>query len=134
MVIRPGESIGASIYSDVAPSDAVLNPWDWKITPPLRPGLERDDVLRLRRGIASLDDRDVFRIEMVDAGEYQLSVTETPTGLGVWYVWDHKGNLVAEAETAPEALTTLRFERGTTMRKSARPTPAMAIPDPKPSR
>ncbi len=111
--IRPGESITATINYDVAPSDAGLNPWDWKIRPPLRPGLEGDDVLRPRRGIASLDDRDVFRIEIADAGEYQLSVTEAPTGVGVWYIWDHTGNLVAEAETAPEALTTLRLEPGT---------------------
>ena len=69
--------------------------------------------MRLCIGIASLDDRDVFRIEIADAGEYQLSVTEAPTGVGIWYIWDHKGNLVAEAETAPEALTTLRLEPGT---------------------
>ena len=70
-------------------------------------------MLRLRIGIASLDERDIFRIDIADAGEYQLSVTEAPTGVGIWYIWDHKGNLVAEAETAPEALTTLRFKPNT---------------------
>ena len=38
-------------------------------------------MLQPRRGIASLDERDIFRIDIADAGEYQLSVTEALTRL-----------------------------------------------------
>ena len=113
IVIRPGESITATINSDAAKDGPGLNPWDWKITPPLRPGLEGDDVVRPRRGIESLDDRDVFRIEIAETGENRLSVTGGTTGVGIWYIWDYQGNLVANAETTTARSTIMGFEPGT---------------------
>ena len=112
VAIQPGESIGGIIDSDVAPNDPGLNPWDWKITPPLRTGVPGDDVVRPRRGIESLDDRDVFRFEISEAGEYQLSVSDGPTGVGIWFIWDRNGNFVAWSDTEPEVSMVISLEPG----------------------
>ena len=113
VILHPGESLSAYIDSDVATDDPGLNPWDWKITPPLRQGGESDDVVRPRRGIESLDDRDLFRYEIADAGMYEVSVSGQPTGVGIWYIWDRQGNLYAESTTGPAETATLPHESGT---------------------
>ena len=101
VALRPGESVTATIDSDVANDDPGLNAWDWKVVPPLRSGGETDDVVRPRRGIESLDDRDVFRYEITEAGTYRLSLANQPTGVGIWYIWDYQGNLWTRATEAP---------------------------------
>ena len=113
VVIRPGESVAATIDSDVATDDPGLTYWDWKIQPPLRSGGETDDVVRPRRGIESLDDRDVFRYEIAEDGTYRLSLTGQPTGVGIWYIWDYQGNLWLEATVAPVATVQWHHEPGT---------------------
>ena len=80
VVLRPGESITAGIDSDVAPEHLDLNEAYWGA-----------------RGIETLDDRDVIRFEIPDEGIYQLAVTGQPTGVGIRYIWDHLGNLYADA-------------------------------------
>ena len=108
VVLRPGESLSALIDSDVAPDDPGLNPWDWD-------GFAKSSngELRPRRGIEMLDDRDVFRIEIAYESLYRLEVTGGPPGVGVWWVWDEKGNLHGYAETAPETLFMDRYPSGT---------------------
>ena len=113
VVIRPGESVTATIDIDVATDDPGLTYWDWKIQPPLRSGGETDDVVRPRRGIESLDDRDVFRYEIAEEGTYRLSLTGQPTGVGIWYIWDYQGNLWLEATVAPVDAVEWHHEPGT---------------------
>ena len=113
VIVTPGESITGTIDSDVAPDDPGLNFWDWKIDPPLRSGGEADDVMRPRRGIESLDDRDMFRYKISEAGMYRLSLGDQPAGVGFWYVWDSNGNLWLEAAVAPVATIERHHEPGT---------------------
>ena len=99
VVLRPGESITARIDSDVALRDMGLNESYWGA-----------------RGIESLDDRDVFRIEITDAGTYGLTLSGQPTGVGVRYVWDHRGNLFAgplDAGYRPAASAQYEYAPGT---------------------
>ena len=77
VVLRPGESITAVIDSDVSPDDPGLNQWDWAAS---------DDEGVPVFGVESLDDRDVFRIEISEAGTYEVSVSDGPTGVGIWRV------------------------------------------------
>ena len=97
VVLRLGESIAAMIDSDVSPDDPGLNAWDWE------PFAEAGNAEpRPRRGIESLDDRDVFRFVITQEGLYRLSVSNGPTGVGIWWTWDKDGELVNYVETAPE--------------------------------
>ena len=113
VVLHPGDSVTATIDSDVANDDSGLNAWDWNIEPPLRSGGETDDVVRPRRGIESLDDRDVFRYEIAEEGTYRLSLTGQPTGVGIWYIWDYQGNLWIQATEAPVETIEWDHEPGT---------------------
>lgn len=77
VVLRLGESITARIDSDVAPDDPDLEPGIWG-----------------GQGVEMLDDRDVFRFRIADAGEYMVSLSGQPFGVGIRYVWDGPlGNL-----------------------------------------
>lgn len=96
IALEVGESITGFIDSDVAPDDPDLEQWFWG-----------------GRGIEMLDDRDVFRFRIADAGEYLISLSEQPTGLGIRYVWDYQGNLWLEPNDAPVASFTGRYEPGT---------------------
>ncbi len=113
VVLHPGETLAAVIDSDVAPDDPGLNFWDWKITPPLRPGHDTDGVVRPRRGIESLDDRDVFRYVIEDAGMYEITVSNQPEGVGIWYVWDELGNLWYGTLEGPEESIEEHHDTGT---------------------
>ena len=98
IVLRPDESITASIDSDVGLEDLGLNESYWGV-----------------RGIEMLDDRDVIRFEISDEGTYQLDVTNQPTGVGIRYVWDHKGNLFARSldnNDQPVASAQYEYEPG----------------------
>ena len=99
--VRPSWAWPAPSYSDVSPGDPRLNPWDW------------DDgkysVIPLRN-IETLDDRDVFRFEIAEAGEYRISVSGQPAG--VWFVWDAIGNLFADFENAPVSESSLHYDSG----------------------
>ena len=99
VVLRPGQARTANIDSDVSSDDPGLNPWDWK--PHLTLQGNSDGVMRPRRGIESLDDRDAFRFQIPRAGLYRITVSNGPPGVGVWVVWDRNGNLWSYPETAP---------------------------------
>ncbi len=103
VVLRPGESITSTIDSDVSPGDPGLNPWDWADGP--------FSVIP-RRGIESLDDRDVFRYEITDAGTYRVSVSAQPDGVGIWYIWNELGNLFAESKGDPVSEFVLHHDPG----------------------
>ena len=94
VALMPGESITARIDSDVAPDDPGLNSWDW--------ASYRESAIP-RQGVESLDDRDVFRFRIPDAGIYRLSMGGQPAGVGIWYVWDHRGNLFRSYQDGPVA-------------------------------
>ena len=113
IVLRPGAYIIASIDSDVAQNDTGLNFWDWNSNPNPGPDDDSGNHFRPRRGIESLDDRDVFRYEIAEAGMYRLALLVQPTGVGIWYVWDHQGNLWTEAEVAPVGVIERYHEPGT---------------------
>ena len=83
IVIRPGESIEATINSDVSPDHPGLHPWDWAHW-----GSTSEPLW----AVESLDDRDVFRFEIDHEGTYRLEVTGGPDQLGIWSVWAEDGS------------------------------------------
>ena len=92
VVLQPGESVTARLDSDVAPGDPYLNEWDWTYFVNQKP----------RRGIEMMDDRDMFRYEITNAGTYELYLSGNPAGTGIWYIWDVQGNL-SYKEPDPES-------------------------------
>ena len=93
VAIKPGGSITATIDSDVAPDDPGLNSWDW---------LESSNGNAVPiRGDESLDDRDVFRLEIPQAGTYRVSVSYGPEGVGVWSIMDSIGHAEHYQDTVP---------------------------------
>lgn len=107
VVLRPGQAVTASIDSDVAPNDPDLNRWAWLEDAGLGNGLWP------RRGIESLDDRDVFRFEIDDEGFYELAVANQPTGVGIWLVRDEGGELFNSEHNAPAETIVGHYESGT---------------------
>ncbi len=85
IVIRPEQSAVGRIDSDVDPDDPRLNSWDW-----IGSAAER---LTPHPGIESMDDRDVFRMEITETGWYNLSVTGGPPGVGIWRIFDEQGDV-----------------------------------------
>ena len=93
VAIQPGGSIRATIDSDVAPDDPGLNPWDWLET-------YGGNAVPLR-GDESLDDRDVFRLRIPQAGTYRVSVSDAPDGVGVWSIMIESGSPSQYLDTVP---------------------------------
>ena len=112
VVLHPGQSRTARIDSDVAPDDPGLNPWDWKPYLTLQ-GTTVNDLMRPRRGIETLDDRDAFRFQIPQAGRYRITVSEAPPGVGVWIVWDGNGDFWSNPLTAPVASYVDGYNPGT---------------------
>ena len=112
VVLHPGQSLTARIDSDVAPDDAGLNPWDWKPYLTLQ-GTTVNELMRPRRGIETLDDRDAFRFEIPRAGLYRVTVSDGPADVGVWIVWDRHGNFWSNPLTAPVASYVEAYNPGT---------------------
>ena len=108
IIVRPEHSITALIDSDVAPDDPRLNAWDWISS--IRVG---NDNPRPHQGVEILDDRDVFRIEFPETGWYQLQISDAPTGVGIWHIWHHDGNLHTYTTAGPVVSLTDHFFRGT---------------------
>ena len=93
VALRPGDSITARIDSDVAPDHPGLNPWDWAVT---------DGGVSIPIfGVESLDDRDVFRLEISEEGAYRVAVSDGPAGVGIWSLFDDNQNLFIGRDTAP---------------------------------
>ena len=101
--LLPGQSIAARIDSDVAPDHPGLNPWDWAAN---------DGEGVPVYGIESLDDRDVFRVEISEKGQYYLAVSDGPQGVGIWSIFDDL-NPLTERDTAPVAALVHTFLPGT---------------------
>ena len=98
VLLLPGQSITARIDSDVAPEDLGLNYSYWG-----------------GQGIEMLDDRDVIQFQITDTGTYNLELSGQPTGVGIRYVWDHRGNLFAKSpdpENQPLPSAQYEFEPG----------------------
>ena len=87
-ILRPGDSVTATIDSDVAPGDERSNRWDWIVID--RPNA---DGLRPHPGVESLDDRDVIRVEFPEGGWYRFDVLDAPAGVGIWHIWREDGDL-----------------------------------------
>ena len=104
VAIRPGESISATIDSDVPPDDPVLNTWNW---------LHWGSVSEPLWGVESLDDMDVIRIEIGQEGTYRLSVSDDRDALVVWSVWEHDGSRRYFSWTGPVDSVELRLLSGT---------------------
>ncbi len=102
--ITPGETITATIDSDVSPDDPRLNPWDW---------LDWGDFSEPLWGVESLDDRDVFRFEIAREGTYRLSVSDERDELVVWSVWEYDGSRWYFAWAPPVSSVALRYQPGT---------------------
>jgi len=112
VVLRPGRLIAGVINSDVSPGDPRLNWWDW-LSSPSDEGTSRLSGLRPRRGIESLDDRDVFPIEIPEAGNYRVTLFELPEFVRLWFIWDGNGNLWAELPREFVNAYSLAFDPGT---------------------
>ena len=93
VVLRPGESITATIDSDFAPDHPDRDPWDWGTLP--------DGVRVPIYRVPTLDDRDTFRIEITNAGTYRVSVINGPAGVGVWSISDGEELIAARDAGAP---------------------------------
>jgi hypothetical protein len=105
VTLRPGDSITARIDSDVSPNDPGLSPWDWWQT--------SGDHAQPLRGLESLDDRDFFRFEIAEAGDYALLVSDAPHSVGIWATWFGDGHIRQEAEPDPVEATINYYEPGT---------------------
>ena len=65
-------------------------------------------------GVESLDDRDVFRFEISEAGTYKISVNDGPTGVGVWGVLNGQSWMNSDhPRTGPTEYVVCEFEPGT---------------------
>ncbi len=93
VALRPGDSITARIDSDVAPDHPGLNPWDWAVT--------EGGVSIPVFGVESLDDRDVFRLEISEEGEYRVAVSDGPAGVSIWSLFDDEQGLFIGRDTTP---------------------------------
>ncbi len=112
VVLQPGRLIRGFIDSDVSPGDPRLNWWDW-FTSPFEEGPSGEPGLRPRRGIEALDDRDVIRIEIREAGYYRVTLFELPEFARLWFIWDSVGNLWAELPREFVNAYSLAFDPGT---------------------
>ena len=93
VLLLPGESIIASIDSDVPPDDPGLKPWHWWGT---------DSTTHPVYGLESLDDLDVFSFQISEEGSYALFVDDGPEGVGVWHISDQIGNVIFHVEGVPQ--------------------------------
>ncbi len=102
--IRPGESITATIDSDVSPDHTGLNPWNW-----LHWGSTEEPLW----GVESLDDMDVIRFKIDREGTYRLSVSDEGGELVVWSIWEHDGSRFYFSWTGPAGSVELPYQPGT---------------------
>ena len=105
LVFLPGQSITARINSDIAPGDADPHDWAW--------GETSDDNAVPRWGIETADDKDVFRFEIREAGQYGLSVNDGPPEVGIWAIFEEGGDGDVLSWEAPVRSHTATFQPGT---------------------
>ena len=104
LTLRPNQSITARINSDVAPDDANPNAWSWA---------ENGSGNAVPRwGIESADDKDVFRFEIPEAGNYFIGVLEGPPEVGLWAFFEQGGRGDYASNEHPVRSVTRHFEPG----------------------
>lgn len=108
VILRSGDSIIANIDSDVAPDDPRLNPWDWVSSPRFGTNSPRPHP-----GVETLDDSDVFRVDFAETGWYRLEISDSPAGVGIWYLWRDNGTLHTYTAVGPVASIEDHFFTGT---------------------
>ena len=52
-------------------------------------------------GVESLDDRDVFRVEVTEESRYVLAVRDAPSTVGIWGIWNESSVLHGYSEDGP---------------------------------
>ena len=92
VALLPGQGFTGRIDSDVAPDDPRLNPWDWGV---------HDGKGVPIFGLESLDDRDVFRVEVTEETKYVLAVRDAPSTIGIWGIWREGAILHGYTEDGP---------------------------------
>ena len=102
--IRPGESITATIDSDVSPDHPGLNSWNW---------LHWGSTAEPLWGVESLDDMDTIRFAIDRAGTYRLSVSDEGGELVVWSIWEHDGSRFYFSWAGPAGSVELPYQPGT---------------------
>ena len=103
VALWPGTSGTARIDSDVAPDHPSIKPWDW---------WEVGDTARPIHGLESLDDMDVIRLVIFEEGTYRVSVTNGPDTVGIWSIFDNRGNGVFQAESRPVGTVDQHLQAG----------------------
>ena len=104
MAIWPGVSGTARIDSDVSPNDPGLNPWDW---------WDVNGTARPIFGLETLDDVDVFNLVIPQEDTYRVSVFNGPDTVGIWAIFDDRGNELFKVESRPEATVDKHLQPGT---------------------
>ena len=103
IVLLPGKSISARIDSDVPPNHPGLKPWHWVIDDPSIPIF----------GLESLDDRDVFEFRISEEGTYKVLVSDGPSGVGIWNIWNGTDGVFEHFESGPVESAVLSYSPGT---------------------
>ena len=103
VVLLPGKSISARIDSDVPPNHPGLKPWHWVIDDPSIPIF----------GLESLDDRDVFEFRISEEGTYKVLVSDGPSGVGIWNIWNGTNGVFEHFESGPVESAVLSYSPGT---------------------
>ena len=104
ITILPGESITATINSDVPSDHPGLHPGHW---------LEWGDFTEPLWGIESLDDQDVFRFRVAEEGAYRVEITDGPDTVGIWTIWSEGGSRRFISRTGPIESLEMSYEPGT---------------------
>ena len=103
VVLLPGKTISARIDSDVPPNHPGLKPWHWVIDDPSIPVF----------GLESLDDRDVFEFRISEEGTYKVLVSDGPSGVGIWNIWNGTNGVFEHFESGPVESAVLSYSPGT---------------------
>ena len=103
VVLHPGESVTARIDSDVPPNHPGLKQWHWVIDDPSIPVF----------GFESMDDRDVFEFRISEEGDYKVSASDGPSGVGIWNIWNGPSGVLQHFDAGPVESTTLSLSPGT---------------------
>ena len=103
VVLLPGKTISARIDSDVPPNHPGLKPWHWVIDDPSIPIF----------GLESLDDRDVFEFRISEEGTYKVLVSDGPSGVGIWNIWNGTNGVFEHFESGPVESAVLSYSPGT---------------------
>ena len=100
VVLQPNHSVTAAIESDVAPDDPDLQTWAW-LSHSSTVGSSGNTLIPAW-GLASLDDRDVFKYEIATEGCYRIEVSDGPAGVGIWNIRSSDSHVTDAVTSAPQ--------------------------------